>query len=59
MDFNDWAARLLSEKNEFHIVIPGTAPYEANNWFLLLPLSLDYVSSVLAQLIGTGDLLSE
>ena len=38
LDFNVCASSLLSEKNGFHIVIPGTAPCEADNRFLVVVL---------------------
>lgn len=38
LDFNVCASCLLSEKNGFHIVIPGTAPCEADNRFLFVVL---------------------
>lgn len=38
LDFNVCALCLLSEKNGFHIVIPGTAPCEADNRFLFVVL---------------------
>jgi len=38
LDFNVGTSCLLSEKNGFHIVIPGTAPCEAANWFLFVVL---------------------